>query len=56
MIAAVFALLFLRPMLEARRAGTHGSVEAQAPFQVPIQVAAAIALSAWFVVEWITKV
>jgi len=54
-IAVVFALLFLRPMLAARRAGTHGSVEVQAPFQVPIQVAAAIALSAWFVVEWITK-
>ena len=55
-IAGVFALLFLRPMLAARRAGTHGSVEAQAPFQVPIQVAAAIALSAWFVVEWVTKI
>ena len=55
-IAGVFAVLFLRPMLAARRAGTHGSVEAQAPFQVPIQIAAAVALSAWFVVEWISKV
>lgn len=56
LLVAVFALLFLRPMLKARRAGAHGSVEAQAPFQVPIQIAAAIALSAWFVVEWLDKV
>ena len=56
LLAAVFALLFLRPMLKARRAGAHGSVEAQAPFQVPIQIAAAIALSAWFIVVWLEKV
>ncbi len=55
-LAAIFGVLFLRPLLAARRAGARGSVEAQAPFQVPIQIAAAIALSAWFVVEWITKV
>ncbi|HZY42185.1 MAG TPA: UbiA family prenyltransferase [Anaerolineae bacterium] len=56
LLVAVFAVLFLRPMLNARRAGAHGSVEAQAPFQVPIQIAAAIALSAWFVVVWLDKV
>jgi 4-hydroxybenzoate polyprenyltransferase len=48
-LAAIFAVLFLRPMLRARRAGTRGSVEAQAPFQMPIQIAAALALSIWFV-------
>lgn len=65
MLVVIFALLFLRPMLKARRTPStpfhsardaHGSVEAQAPFQVPIQIAAAIALSAWFVVMWLDKV
>jgi 4-hydroxybenzoate polyprenyltransferase len=64
LLVAVFVLLCLQPMLKARRAPStpfhsaqeaRGSVEAQAPFQVPIQIAAAIALSAWFVVEWISK-
>ena len=55
-IAAIFALLFLRPMLKARRVGARGSVSAQAPFQMPIQIAAAIALTAWFIVVWLDKV
>jgi 4-hydroxybenzoate polyprenyltransferase len=56
LVAVIFAVLFVRPMLKARRAGARGSVEAQAPFQVPIQIAGAVALSIWFVGSWLTGV
>ena len=55
-VAVIFAVLFMQPMLKARRAGARGSVEAQAPFQVPIQIAGAVALSIWFVGSWLTGV
>ena len=55
LLAAVFALLCLRPMWSARRASAHGSVEAQAPFQVPVQIAGAVALAAWFIGPWLDR-
>jgi hypothetical protein len=43
-------------MLKARQAGAHGSLAAQQPFQVPIQIAAAVALSIWFVAPSLSRV
>lgn len=54
-VGVVFVILFVRPMLAARRTGARGSVAAQAPFQIPIQIAGAIGLSAWFVGLWLIR-
>ena len=45
------AILILPPLLRVRR--HHSALELQAPFQMPIQIAGAIALAVWFVGPWL---
>jgi hypothetical protein len=53
LLAALAAVFLLRPALRLRR---HQSLmEMQAPLQVPVQIAGAIAMSAWFVAPWLDR-
>ena len=48
----IAAILVVPPMLRVRRA--RGMVQLQGSFQVPLQIAAALAMVIWFVGPWIT--
>jgi 4-hydroxybenzoate polyprenyltransferase len=51
LLVVLAAILILPPLLKVRR--HHTAMELQAPFQVPIQIAGAVALSVWFVGPWL---
>lgn len=54
-MAAIALILIVPPLLRVRRAGAQNMVQFQGSFQVPLQVAAAIAMMAWYVGPWMAS-
>ncbi len=53
LMAIIAAILIVPPLLRVRRANTQNMVQFQGSFQVPVQIAAALAMTIWFVGSWI---
>ncbi len=51
LMAVIAAILIVRPLLHVRRA--QNMVQFQGSFQVPVQIAAALAMAFWFVGPWL---
>ncbi len=53
LMAVIAALLIVRPLLRVRRVGAQNMVQFQGSFQVPVQIAAALAMAIWFILPMI---
>ena len=54
-MAVIALILIVPPLLRVRRAGAQNMVQFQGSFQVPLQVAAAIAMMVWYVGPWMAS-
>jgi 4-hydroxybenzoate polyprenyltransferase len=54
-MAVIALILIVPPLLRVHRAGAQNMVQFQGSFQVPLQVAAAIALMVWYVGPWMAS-
>ena len=51
LMAVIAAILIVPPLLRVKR--SQNMVQFQGSFQVPVQIAAALALTIWFVGPWV---